>query len=163
MWYWTVNTGMRPPLSSPRPYHGLHLLYTPQSEGNISIKTQPTTHGKDSRLGNLLIRSSLILGGVWRREGGVSWQNKNGGESEQKAPLFPPRPFSPWPPHQWWWWFCSNYRNTINRKMEIHLTSDGNKRRDIKMHSSSETFCPWTLFRNNGDYDPTRKIQFAKW
>ena len=32
---------MRPPLGSPRPYHGLHLLYTPQSEGNISIKTQP--------------------------------------------------------------------------------------------------------------------------
>ena len=57
MGYWTVNTPMRPPLGSPRPYHGLHLLYTPQSEGNISIKTQPTNENAQTQKSSDTINS----------------------------------------------------------------------------------------------------------
>ena len=58
---------------------------------NISIKTK--SHGRkysDSE-------PSLILGGVCWRGRGVSRQNKNRGEIEQKGSLFLSRPFSPWP------------------------------------------------------------------
>ena len=77
----------------------------------------------------------------WRvdeEKGGMTWRNKNGGETEQKGPLFPSRTFSPWP-HRWWWWwrcFCSNNRNTIKIKTEINLMIGGNA---IKSKRASET------------------------
>ena len=158
MWYWTVNTPIRPPSELPTP------LSWPPSIIHTTVRGQyfnqnTTNTWKDFRLGNLLIRSSLILGGVWSTEG-VSRQNKNGGESQQKGPLFPPRPFSPWPPRRWWWWFCFRNRNTIDSKMEIHLMSDGNKKRDNKLHSFIRYNVPLTV-SNNGDNDPTKKS--TKW
>ena len=40
--------------------------------------------------------------------------------------------------------------------MEIHLMSDGNKKRDNKLHSFIRYNVPLTV-SNNGDNDPTKK------
>ena len=137
MWYWTVNTPIRPPSELPTP------LSWPPSIIHTTVRKQYFNQNTTNKwkCSDLDSSDTINSDSGWRvdeEKGGMTWRNKNGGETEQKGPLFPSRTFSPWP-HRWWWWrwwFCSNNRNTIKIKTEINLMIGGNA---IKSKRASET------------------------